>query len=208
MKDRKSLMFLLPFGIILVMILLGHLIDFSEYPSAAADGAAWDKSWEMLAKAVGVEPPGHGLTLQENNTVLAGDDTYYASWTIGDSTPYVNAEGKDAALYPAQLYLLLYGCADATSAQKACDDFLAHARENYAVEAERAETHNTQDYLVLDYTCGSDTNPYARGCSAFAVRGNYVLAAELACTEEFEGDAAQILSDFLDGCHYSADLPQ
>ena len=34
-----------------------------------------------MAKVVGIEAPGDGLTLLTNNSVLAGEDTYYASWT-------------------------------------------------------------------------------------------------------------------------------
>ncbi|OUN39625.1 hypothetical protein B5G28_04705 [Faecalibacterium sp. An77] len=53
---------------------------------------------------------------------------------------------------------------------------------------------------------GSDANPYDRGCSAFAVYQNFVFVAELTCQKDFGGDVEQILSDVLDGVHYSADL--
>ncbi len=207
MKSKKNLLcILLPFLIILALIVLGNVVDFSDYPSAAADGAAWDENWEMLGKAVGVEAPGDGLTLQANNSVLAGEDTYYASWTTGEPSPYVNEDGDEVDLYPAQLYLLIYGCADEAAAQTTCEEFLGRERQTYTVETERSASHNGQAYTVLDYTCGSDTNPYARGCAAFTVYGNYVLVAELACQDSFTGDVAEILSNFLDGVHYSADL--
>lgn len=205
--QQKNLLYLLfPVALILALIAAGSLIDFSQYPSAAADGAAWDKSWEMMAKVVGIEAPGDGLTLLTNNSVLAGEDTYYASWTAGEPAPYTNADGDEVDLYPAQLYVLLYGCADRAAAESACADFLAREQETYTVQDQRTEEHNTQRYTVLDYTGGSADNPYGRGSSAFAVRGNYVLVAELLAQDSFDGDVSRMLSDFLDGVHYSADL--
>ena len=205
-RQKNVLYLLFPFALILALIAAGSLVDFSQYPSAAADGAAWDKNWEMMAKVVGIEAPGDGLTLLTNNSVLAGEDTYYASWTVGEPSPYTNAEGDEVDLYPAQLYVLLYGCADQAAAESACADFLAREQETYTVQDQRTEEHNAQRYTVLDYTGGSAGNPYGRGSSAFAVRGNYVLVAELLAQDSFDGDVSRMLSAFLDGVHYSADL--
>lgn len=205
-RQKNVLYLLFPFALILALIAAGSLVDFSQYPSAAADGAAWDKNWEMMAKVVGIEAPGGGLTLLTNNSVLAGEDTYYASWTAGEPAPYTNADGDEVDLYPAQLYVLLYGCADQAAAESACADFLAREQETYTVQDQRTEEHNAQRYTVLDYTGGSAGNPYGRGSSAFAVRGNYVLVAELLAQDSFDGDVSRMLSAFLDGVHYSADL--
>ena len=205
-RQKNVLYLLFPFALILALIAAGSLVDFSQYPSAAADGAAWDKNWEMMAKAVGIEAPGGGLTLLTNNSVLAVEDTYYASWTAGEPAPYTNADGDEVDLYPAQLYVLLYGCADQAAAESACADFLAREQETYTVQDQRTEEHNAQRYTVLDYTGGSAGNPYGRGSSAFAVRGNYVLVAELLAQDSFDGDVSRMLSAFLDGVHYSADL--
>ena len=205
-RQKNVLYLLFHFALILALIAAGSLVDFSQYPSAAADGAAWDKNWEMMAKAVGIEAPGGGLTLLTNNSVLAGEDTYYASWTAGEPAPYTNADGDEVDLYPAQLYVLLYGCADQAAAESACADFLAREQETYTVQDQRTEEHNAQRYTVLDYTGGSAGNPYGRGSSAFAVRGNYVLVAELLAQDSFDGDVSRMLSAFLDGVHYSADL--
>ena len=205
-RQKNVLYLLFPFALILVLIAAGSLVDFSQYPSAAADGAAWDKNWEMMAKVVGIEAPGGGLTLLTNNSVLAGEDTYYASWTAGEPAPYTNADGDEVDLYPAQLYVLLYGCADQAAAESACAGFLAREQQTYTVHSQRTEEHNAQRYTVLDYTGGSAGNPYGRGSSAFAVRGNYVLVAELLAQDSFDGDVSRMLSAFLDGVHYSADL--
>lgn len=205
-RQKNVLYLLFPFALILALIAAGSLVDFSQYPSAAADGAAWDKNWEMMAKVVGIEAPGGGLTLLTNNSVLAGEDTYYASWTVGEPAPYTNADGDEVDLYPAQLYVLLYGCADQAAAESACAGFLAREQQTYTVHSQRTEEHNVQRYTVLDYTGGSAGNPYGRGSSAFAVRGSYVLVAELLAQDSFDGDVSRMLSAFLDGVHYSADL--
>lgn len=192
---------------IIVAIIVGAALlvpAFSRYPDVAADGTKWDRSWEMLGTVLGVEPPGDGLRLLNNDTALAGDDTYYASWVTGESTDYTNAEGKKVDLYPAQVYLLLYGCSDEAAAREAYDDWMAREEATYTVREHREASHNGQDYSLLLYDCLSDTNPYSRGISAFALRDHYVIIAELTCTEAFEGDEAGMMDRFLERCHYSA----
>ncbi len=179
--------------------------NLSRYPSRADDGAAWDRNWEMLGTVLGVEAPGNGFTLLNNDTALAGDDTYYASWVSGEAADYINAEGKHVDLYPAQIYLLLYGCADEAAAAQAKADWMAREEETYAVRERREKAHNGQSYSMLLYDCGSDTNPYSRGISAFSTLGSYTVIAELTCTDAFEGDEQALLADFLNGCHYGSD---
>ena len=185
-------------------LLCAALSGCARYPERADDGAAWERSWEMMGAAMGVEPPGGSLTLLENTVVLAADDTYYATWVSGEASPYVNADGAETELYPAQMYLLLYGCADGARAAAMVDDWLARERERYTVRDMRQETHNAQAYTVLVYDVASDGNPYERGASAFGVFGHYAVSAEYTCTAEDTSDAAAVLSGFLDGCHYSA----
>jgi len=197
---------------LIIPIIVGFIVAvalliprFSRYPAVADDGAAWDRSWEMLGTVLGVEPPGNGLVLLNNDTALAGDDTYYASWVWGEATDYTNAEGKAVDLYPAQVYLLLYGCADGDSAAAALSDWMAREEATYAVRERFEQAINGQDYSLLAYDCGSDTNPYSRGVSAFGRFGNYVVIAELTCTDGFDGDERQMLTRFLEGCHYSSE---
>ena len=192
---------------IIVALIVGAALlvpAFSRYPGEAIDGAKWDRSWEMLGTVLGVEAPGNGLRLLNNDTALAGDDTYYASWVAGEPTDYVNAEGKDVDLYPAQVYLLLYGCADEAAAQEAYADWMGREEETYAVREHAGAAHSGIDYELLRYDVASDANPYSRGVSAFALYGKYVVIAELTVTEAFDGDEDAILSEFLDGCHFGA----
>ena len=187
-----------------IAILLG-LAGCGGYPDRAEDGTAWDQSWEMLGRVLGVEAPGNGFTLLENNVVLGADDTWYATWTAGEPEPYVNEDGKDTDLYPAQIYLLLYGCENEDRAAEASADWIAREQETYRVLETRTEAYNGQEYTVLVYEVTSETNPYARGVSAFGRYHNYVVVAELTCVDSFAGDEQKLMADFLGGCHYSAD---
>ncbi len=187
--------------------LLG-LSGCARYPDQAADGTKWDKDWTTLGSALGVEEPGDELVLLDNNSVLTGDDLYYASWAVGEPEVYTNEDGKEVDLYTAQLYLLLCGCADSSYAQQTMEDWIQREKETYTVTETRTETRNGQEYTLLVYECGSETNPYSRGASAFAACGNYAVSAELACQESYSGQADEVLLRFLDGCHYSAELTE
>ncbi len=173
-------------------------------PARAADGTDWDESWITLGNALGVEDPGNGLVLRDNNEALSVTDMYLASWTIGDGVPYTNEDGDEVILYPARLDMLVYGREDAAAAWETLEDWAARQAETYDVAATEGQTHNGQDHTVSVYTCKSDTNPYGRGISAFSVYGSYAISVELNCQDGFTGDEVAILNDFLDGCHYAA----
>lgn len=176
-----------------------------SYPKQAADGTSWDENWTILGTVLGVEEPGNGFTLLENPVVLTGDDTFYATWTAGEPTSYVNEDGHDTELYPAQLYLLLYGCADEENAQKAVAEWMEREQEVYSVTGQEEITCNGQSYTLLRYTTNSENNPNERGAVAFGVYGSYAVSAELSCTADYEGAEAELLTAFLNGCHYAAD---
>lgn len=182
--------------------LLG-LSGCSAYPEQAADGTPWDPDWTMLGSVLGAEEPGNGFSLLENYSVLTGEDIYYATWVAGEPSAYTNEDGEDVDVYDAQLYLLAVGCADESYALQNQEDWIARQQETYTVTETWSETRNGQEYTLLAYECGSETNPYQRGVSAFTVYGNYAISAELACRAEFTGQEREILLRFLDGCHYS-----
>lgn len=176
------------------------------YPERAVDGAAWDENWTMLGTALGVEEPGGGFALLDNNSILTADDTYLASWASGEPSAYVNADGDEADLYEAQLFLLLVGCKDAENAAAAQNEWIAREGQTYDVLDTHTETHNGQNYLILTYAVPSEDNPYARGATAFATYKNYALTAEITCLDSYAGDAAAILGAFLDGFHYNGSI--
>ena len=193
------------YGVMLLLMagLLG-LSGCSQYPEQAADGTPWDPDWTMLGTVLGAEEPGNDFSLLDNYSVLTGEDIYYAAWVAGDSIDYTNEDGEDVEVYDAQLYLLAAGCADDTHARQNQEEWIARQQETYTVTETWSETRNGQEYTLLAYECGSETNPYSRGVSAFTVYGTYAVSAELACQEDFTGQEREILLQFLDGCHYSS----
>lgn len=188
----------------LLMTGLLMLSGCGQYPEQAADGTPWDPNWTMLGSVLGAEEPGNGFSLLDNYSVLTGEDIYYAAWAAGEPTDYTNEDGEDVQVYDAQIYLLAAGYADEAQAQQNQEEWIARQQETYAVTDSWSETRNGQEYTLLAYECGSETNPYHRGVSAFTVYGTYAVSAELACRESFTGQEREILLQFLDGCHYSS----
>lgn len=169
----------------------------------AADGQEWNEEWVTIGNVIGVDTP-EGLTPRENSDTLSAKGMYYATWSAGEAVPYVNEDGKDAELYDAQLYFLLAGYDSTEKAEKAASEWLAMASEQYAVEKTVTETCNGQEFTVITYTYTFESNPYARGASAFGTYGNYAISAELSCGEGFGEDGEKVLKGFLENCHYVA----
>ena len=188
----------------LLMTGLLMLSGCGQYPEQAADGTPWDPNWTMLGSVLGAEEPGNGFSLLDNYSVLTGEDIYYAAWAAGEPTDYTNEDGEDVQVYDAQIYLLAAGYADEAQAQQNQEEWIARQQETYTVTDSWSETRNGQEYTLLAYECGSETNPYHRGVSAFTVYGTYAVSAEPACRESFTGQEREILLQFLDGCHYSS----
>ena len=187
---------------ILIVMLCAVLLCLSGCgaPGTAVDGAAWSEDWITMGGKVGVEQPGHGLTLRDDK---AAQRMYYAAWSIGEAQPYTNASGEETDLYDAQLVFLLRDADTAVGAQETLEEWLELAADNYAVTDTAQQTYNGQEFTVLTYTFTSETSPFARGVSAFAAFDRWALSVELACQESFEEDAGQVMADFLEHCHYA-----
>ncbi len=172
-------------------------------PERAADGLDWDESWVTVGGKVGVDTP-EGMDPRENNEALAVNGLYYATWSKGEGRPYTNGDGEDAELYDAQVYLLLGSYRSGGEAEDALNQWKDMALEQYADVSVVEEAHNGVDFTVITYSFDSQANPYARGASAYGLFGNCAVSVEAACREEFDGDAARLLAEFLDSCHYAA----
>lgn len=179
------------------------LAGCTPVPTAAADGATWSDDWVTVGGVIGVDTP-DGIDHQENNDSLSIRGMYYATWSIGGAEAYTNEDGDEAQLYDAQIYLLLAGYDAAEKAEDSAAEWQAMANDRYVVDQTLSTTCNGQDFTVLTCNFDSETNPYARGASAFGVYRNYAISVELSCREGFTGDLLEILTDFLDHCHYSA----
>lgn len=190
------------FGLFLLTLALCLTGCGQASPLQAEDGSAWSDDWVTVGNVVGVETP-EGMTARENNTALATSGMYYATWSIGEAEPYVNEDGEDAEIYDAQTYLLLAGYNAAEKAEENMAKWMSMANERYTVDGTQFVTCNGQTFTVLTYSFDSETNPYAKGASAFGVYRNYALSVELSCREGFSGDPLDVLADFLEHCHYS-----
>ena len=175
---------------------------FVLLPEKAADGLDWDKEWVTVGYVVGVDTP-DGMEARENNEALQDRGMSYATWSIGQAVPHTNEDGDASQVYDAQVYLLLSGAESAGLAEDTLAQWQEMAAERYVIEGTEARTHNGQEYTVITYTFDSETNPYARGASAYGVYRNYAVSAEFVCREDFDGDAAGLLARFLDNCHYA-----
>ena len=165
-------------------------------PTVAADGTPWSKDWTMVGSKVGVEDPGADFTIRD---VKGAKGMFFTSWSMGE------AQDEKPGVYEAQIVLLLQEASSAESAQASVDEWLTLAGENYLVTDTAQQICNGQTFTVLTYNFPSDASSYARGASAFAVYGNCAISAEFACQDAFDGDAAEILTNFLEHCHYAAD---
>lgn len=175
----------------------------SSAPAETLDGQKWDEDWTQIGTLLGVEPM-EPFTLLDNKDILAADGLYYAAWTAGSPVPYENSDGDMTDLYDAQLYLLFNETADESSAEKKYQTWLASAKDNYEVHQEDTITCNGQSYTRITYDCVSENNPYDRGVSVFGICGANVICAELTCVEDYSADLVQLLTGFLEGCHYSS----
>lgn len=173
-------------------------------PEQAADGAAWEESWTTLGGVLGVEDPGHGLVLMDNNTALTASDMYLACWSVGDSIPYENEEGTEVRLYDGQLYLLLSGHSSPQEAEKEVEEWRSMAEDQYAVDDSWSDICSGQTFTMLTCTYTAETNPFDHGISAYGTWGNYAISVEFSCRDTFTGDVKEILTDFLNGFHYAA----
>ena len=170
-------------------------------PTQTADGAEWNESWVNVGGILGVDTPA-GLDHREYHVSMNGMS--YATWSIGEAEPYVNEDGKDVDLYDAQLYLLLADYKTDREAEECAAEWLEMASGQYTIEDTFTAAYNGQEFTVITYTFASDTNPFARGASAFGVYRNCAVSAEMSCRDTFDGDAQAVLADFLENCHYAA----
>lgn len=187
----------------LSLLMLLTITGCAPVPTVTQDGQPWSEDWITVGTTLGIEPPGNGLTLLDNKDALAGSALYYAAWTAGDKTDYTNEDGETVDLYEAQLYLLLSDCRDPSAAQDSVAQWQELQEESYSITETQTVTCAGQVFTVLLYDGTSPDNPYQFGASAFGVYQNHAINAEFTCQASFQGDALDILTQFLDGIHYA-----
>lgn len=162
----------------------------------------WDESWVRIAEYVGVEPL-DGFELNESNDTLSVSGLYYAAWTSGNGQDFVSADGSEAIVYDAQIYVLLEECRSAQAAEEAVGSWIAREKQSYEVDETYTKSLGEQDFEILPLISGSESNPYTHGTAAFAARDKWAVSVEFMCSESFTEDSQTILEQFLAGFHYN-----
>ena len=88
---------------------------------------------------------------------------------IGEGESYTNADGEEAQVYDAQVYLLLAGRQSSEEAGNTLNQWKEMAAQQYVLGQTAEESHNGQDFTVITYSFDSETNPYTRGASSARV---------------------------------------
>lgn len=156
-----------------------------------------------IGSGVAVPPGIDGFVLNEYNEALTANGYFYAAWTAGEPSDYVNSDGEEAALYDAQIYMIVYEGTDGEDAASRVAGWLAAAREKYDVLEERKGSlpgfsrEPVPKCDLLSYASSGGSNPYIGGASAFASAGSTAFCVEVLHTPAWEGDSYTVLLDFL-----------
>ncbi len=183
--------------------LLTTITSCSFIPSVIEKEPIENTTFLKVGRHLEVNNTNENLILYDYKEALASDGLYYASWRIGDATPYENSDGDTVDLYDAQLYLLLGEFTNNENAQDNKNTWLEKAKSTYKILSEEETICNEQTYLIITYTFSGKTNPYARGVSAFSIYKNSALCLELTCQADFTGDLKAIITEFLENCTYN-----
>lgn len=162
----------------------------------------WDANWVSVGDTFAVEPL-EGFNLNEQNDMLSFSGLYYATWTSGEERAFVNADGEDAVVYDAQIYVLLEECSGTEQATQEVEGWIARERESFGFAETEAKAFAGQEFAVLPLISGNESNPYGSGIAAFAVRRDCAISVELVCSDRFTADPQVVLARFLDSFHYS-----
>lgn len=185
-----------------ILALLAALALTGCADSSADRHPDWDESWVRLAEYIGVEPL-EGFELNESNDVLSMSGLYYAAWTSGSGQRFVNADGDEATVYDAQIYVLLEECRAPEAAEEAVGAWIVREKSSYGAGEAYTKSFGGQEFDILPLVSGSESNPYTHGTAAFAVRDEWAVSVELVCADSFEEDPGPLLERFLAGFHYS-----
>lgn len=161
------------------------------------DGSPWCADWTAVGTVLGVSQPGYGMTLYEYNDIQGADGIYYAAWVSGEPVNITNDEGRNAELFPMQIYLLVQECGNDEEARQSAAQWRAVGESRYVMEPAPASG---------DFTCymltPRDRSPFQRGLWMLGVHGGTAISVELMCTADSTEDIRAVAADFLSCLHY------
>ncbi len=185
-------------AVILALALAGCTVAEPDYASLG-----WEEDWTALGDILAAEEP-EGFTLEERVNNLSVYGFRYAIWSAGEEYTYVNAAGKEAKYYDAEIYLLVQECDTETAAFNMLLEWEARERLSYECGENTTISRGGRDYTVVPILAPLEgTVPYERGLVALTAKGKNAVSAELLCREGYVCDAEKILEDFLATLHYN-----
>ncbi len=176
----------------------GNSADTTQSSVVASSSEAAETVY--IGKRLTVNNTDERLTFRDYNESLSLQGLYYATWSIGEAQEYVNSEEETVDLYDAQLYLILGETDSEDSASESFESWLSAAKENYEITNEEEVEIGEVTYTILEYDCVSETSPYTHGVSAFCLKEDCAVCAELQSQETYGEDLRSILESFLESC--------
>lgn len=170
----------------------------AKVPEKTADGEAWGGDWTTIGAFLGVEPM-EGWTVQRNEDVLAAEGTFYASWTKGQALSYTNENGDRITTYDAQIHLVVMELDTPEDAEQTAAQWQSLARERYPDMEESTDG----PFQITTYSFPAGSGPASNGASATGIRGSRAIRVDVAVLADFPEEAMDVLTDFLEHCHYA-----
>lgn len=181
---------------LVVLLLCGCAPKLADHTDT---GDRWNPDWTIIGTEVGVADPGSGLTLYEYNDVQGLDGIYYAAFTYGKPRSITNDSGKEAELFPAQLYLLTQECLELADAEQAIAQWKAVGETGYTlIPAE--PTGDFQVYLLEP----KGESPFVSGILALGIHNQVAVSVELMCADKIFDNERDALEGFLAGLRFRA----
>lgn len=185
--------------VILTVLLL--LITGCTGSRKEASHSDWDVSWFRMGDKLTVAPLAD-FELNESNDLLSVSGLYYATWTNGTGREITNADGNSAAVYDAQIYLLLKEGISEENARSDIAEWMKLEAESYETGEEKTVSANGQEFALLPLLSSRSDNPYDHGAAAFGLRGQDTVTVEVMCSKDYSGDPEVVMQSFLESIHY------
>ena len=170
-----------------------------DTPATAADGTAWDSSWQNIGGFLGLEAPGGDFELFDSNGTLQSMEMYYATWVVGDPTPI----DDDTSAYDCQLYFLLQSLESDADAAEELTTWRSSFTGDFAITEERTVTAAGQEFALVFYTCTAADAHYECGVTALTQWGSRAILVDLARIPGLDVDLEKTMLTFLEGFHYA-----
>lgn len=133
--------------------------------------------------------------LYEYADVLSADGFWYADYVTGEAQTITGTDGKEAELYPSQVYVLVYEGTEPSDAAQKKAAWLEAAEENYLISSKEEKEENGISWTVVEYTF-KEGSTFERGTSAIGTKDSIALILELTAAKDDTHDLNEARSWF------------